>query len=318
MVRSMRPISKSPPNSDLHLPAPLASGTRQVARTAAKHATAIPLSAQLRLAKLEAALTDTWNSAILGSSVIGAAAYWLTAQTLFGSGAGLWWLFGAALFYVYRVMSVYDDPATEGRMLRELMAAHLGLDRLRDKAVHRQVAMAIDYRVKLAALESVQSENSGELVRETLPRIDRWVWRLGELARRVDAFQADAGAQATLAFELRQRIGELEERAGATPDQRLVAQLRETIAGRRHQLRMAEELDSLTERGGLRLEQAVAALGTIAAQLAMVASRGVDLSETPDINGDIGEEITQIDFLLAAFDRTEDLQPHAHAPSKSR
>ena len=149
-----------------------------------------------------------------------------------------------------------------------------------------------------------------------MPRIDRWVWRLGELARRIDAFEADAGAQATLAFELRQRIGELEARAGETPDQRLVAQLRETIAGRRHQLRMAEELDSLTERGGLRLEQAVSALGTIASQLAMVASRGDDLSETSAIAGDIGEEITQIDFLLAAFDRTEDMQPSAHAPAR--
>ena len=317
MVRSMRPTSKSPPNSDLDLPRPLATGTRQAARTASKHFTAIPLTAQLRLAKLEAAFTETWNAAFLGFGLMGAAAYWLAAQTLLGSSAWLWWLLGAVLFYVYRVMSVYDDPDTERRVLRELMAAHLGLDLLRDKAVHRQVAMAIDYRVKLAALESAAPESSGEPVRETLPRIDRWVWRLGELARRVDAFQADAGAQATLAFELRQRIGELEERARETSDQRLVAQLRETIAGRRHQLRMAEELDSLTERGGLRLEQAVAALGTIASQLAMVASRGDDLAGTSAIAGDIGEEIKQIDFLLAAFDRTEDMQPNVHVPVES-
>ena len=88
----------------------------------------------------------------------------------------------------------------------------------------------------------------------------------------------------------------------------MIGQLRETIAGRRHQLRMAEELDGLTERGLLSLENAVASVGAVCAQLAMVSSQEDGLSGAPLLTTDIAAEIEQVDATLAAFERVHGLQ----------
>ena len=80
-------------------------------------------------------------------------------------------------------------------------------------------------------------------------------------------------------------------------------QLRETMAGRRHQLRTIEELEILTERGLLRLEHAAAALGTIHAQLAMFTARGEEQGDAVTLAQDINAEIREIDAVLAALDR---------------
>jgi hypothetical protein len=109
--------------------------------------------------------------------------------------------------------------------------------------------------------------------------------------------------QSEAKLHLLARITQLEHRVGETTDPRIKVQLRETIAGRRHQQRAIEELESLVERGLLRLEHAVAALGTMNAQLSMLAVRGEQEGEAAKLAHDISVEIQEIDAILVALDR---------------
>lgn len=78
---------------------------------------------------------------------------------------------------------------------------------------------------------------------------------------------------------------------------------------------MAESLASLNEQAALRLEQAVASLGTVSYQLAMVARKEVELSGLASVKNDIGTEIERIQQLLAAFDRARRLAAPDDLPS---
>ena len=67
------------------------------------------------------------------------------------------------------------------------------------------------------------------------------------------------------------------------------------------------------ERGELRLEHAVGALGTIYTQVTIFAARGVDEGDAARLARDISDEITQVEAVLAAMDRI--LEPVGEADS---
>ena len=66
---------------------------------------------------------------------------------------------------------------------------------------------------------------------------------------------------------------------------------------------MIEELENLMERGDLRLEHAVGALGTIYTQVTIFAARGMDEVDAARLAREISDEIDQVDAVLAAMDR---------------
>jgi hypothetical protein len=136
-----------------------------------------------------------------------------------------------------------------------------------------------------------------------LAAVDDWLTGMGSLAQLLVPFQSEVQRQSEAKLHLLARITQLEHRVGETTDPRIKVQLRETIAGRRHQQRAIEELESLVERGLLRLEHAVAALGTMNAQLSMLAVRGEQEGEAAKLTHDISVEIQEIDAILVALDR---------------
>ena len=96
--------------------------------------------------------------------------------------------------------------------------------------------------------------------------------------------------------------------AGETVDRVAAAAAVDAIASRgAHQQVIArtaiEELESLVERGLLRLERAVAALGTMQAQLSLLAARGEQEANAAKLAHDISVEIQEIDAVLLALDR---------------
>ena len=110
-------------------------------------------------------------------------------------------------------------------------------------------------------------------------------------------------ALSTQAFELRKRVDELEVRTRGALIQTMRAQLLETLAGRKQQLRAIEEFESVAERGLLRLEQAVSALGTMDAKLAIAVASAQDDFVVTNIRDGIRREIDEIDLVIAAIKR---------------
>jgi hypothetical protein len=134
--------------------------------------------------------------------------------------------------------------------------------------------------------------------------VDEWLAHAGRLALRLDDFQAEFHLQSEARSRLRDRIRDFERRISESRDEATIAQLRETLAGRRRQLRAIEELGSLVGRGLLRLEHAVTALGTIRGRLAVLVACEDEGGEADRFIADNDTEIRQIDAVLVDLDRT--------------
>ncbi len=213
------------------------------------------------------------------------------------------------------IASGMTDPKSIADSITLTLEDYFQVESIADVIIRAQVIQAVAHRARLQEVFYRSNHGMRSQVQGALAAVDEWLTGMGSLARLLVPFQSEVQRQSEAKLHLLSRINQLEHRVGETTDPRIKAQLRETIAGRRHQQRAIQELESLVERGLLRLEHAVAALGTINAQLSMLSVRGEQEGEAAKLAQDINIEIQEIDTILVALDRVHatDLTIGEHA-----
>ena len=262
------------------------------------------LHQQLRRARFTHAIGRTETLITLMLTLLATLYLWLNASVL----AVPPWSWIAVLllgFAATTVLSITDmrDPESVAESITLTLEDYFHVESIADKNIQTQIVQAVAHRVRLQEVFHHSNPEKRQQISDALTAVDDWLSGMGNLAQLLEPFQAEAQRQAETRLHLQERIRDLEGRLEETSDKRIKDQLRETIAGRRHQQRAIEELESLVERGLLRLEHAVAALGTINAQLAMFAVRGEQEGEAAKLAHDINAEIQEIDAVLVALDR---------------
>jgi hypothetical protein len=195
------------------------------------------------------------------------------------------------------------DPESIVDSITLTLEDYFHVEGISDVNIRAQIIQAVAHRARLQEVFHRSNHGMRSQVLAALAAVDDWLTGMGSLAQLLVPFQSEVQRQSEAKLHLLARIIQLEHRVGETTDPRIKVQLRETIAGRRHQQRAIEELESLVERGLLRLEHAVAALGTMNAQLSMLAVRGEQEGEAAKLAHDISVEIQEIDAILVALDR---------------
>ena len=264
----------------------------------------LSLGTRIRLARLEHAVTRLESAAVIAMTIIAAPSAYLLGGTAMIS-HDVWigiLLFGLAAEGVL-IWASLSEPASNAIGVGEMLGADLGVRSLQDDAIRGQLTRAIEYRAGIEVGLSGKGRALRAAMAETVAGVDSWLSGIVRLAKRLDRFRDAATLQSADKFELRERIHDLEKRAGEAADKRVQGQLRETMAGRRHQLRLIEELESQMERGELQLEHAVGALGTIYAQITIFAARGMDHGDAAGLAHEISDEIGEVDAMLVAMDR---------------
>ncbi len=199
------------------------------------------------------------------------------------------------------------DPESITESITLTLEEYFHVESITDVNIRAQIIQAVAHRARLQEVLHRSNRGMRSKVLEALAAVDEWLTGMGSLARLLVPFQSEVQRQLEAKLHLLARIAQLEHRVGEAADPRIKVQLRETIAGRRHQQRAIEELENLVERGLLRLEHAVAALGTMNAQLSMLAVRGEQEGEATKLAHDISIEIQEIDTVLVALDRVHSM-----------
>ena len=262
------------------------------------------LHQQLRHARLRHAVGATESLITFMITVLGTLFVWLNAAAY---SLPQWsWIvvmlvgLGATSMLIATGMT---DPESIVDSITLTLEDHFQVESIADVNIQAQVIHAVAHRARLQEVFYRSSHGMRGQVQGALAAVDEWLTGMGSLAQLLVPFQLEVRRQSEAKLHLLSRIDQLEHRVGETTDQRIKVQLRETIAGRRHQQRAIEELESLVERGLLRLEHAVAALGTMNAQLSILAVRGEQEGEAAKLARDINVEIQEINTILVALDR---------------
>jgi hypothetical protein len=272
-----------------------------------------PYTKWLPGAKLDAVFMRPIVGSLLATTIIAvAASYVLGLRGYLQQSTWVWLLLWGLGCAALLVSTLLDDPGEERRVRRIQLEEDFGLAGIHDPTVANLLSTAIGYRLDFDRFERNAAAAAGGQLVDTLAQVTQWLAGIGRLAHHIDEFRISAANHAAATLDLRQRIDGLEARARENSDETLLRQLRETIAGRRFQLRLLEEEASLNESASLRLEQAVAELGTVSLQFAMVARKDRELSDMDKLRPEIDTEIEAIDSLIAAYDRTSSIHFETH------
>jgi len=259
---------------------------------------------RLRGARFKHALGRTETLAACMVTALATVFVWLNAENF--SWPGWAWmavlLLGLVAVSILIATAMTDSESIAGSVT-SILADYFNVEGIADTTIRTQIVQAMAHRARMEEVLFRSGQGTRNLVSDALSAVDDWLSGMGRLALRLETFQTEFHLQSETRLHLLERIDNLERRIGESSDKRTKDQLRETMAGRRHQLRAIEELESLIERGLLRLEHAAAALGTIHAQLAMFAARGEEQGDAVTLAQDINAEIRDIDAVLAALDR---------------
>ena len=279
----------------------------------------VTLRERFQLARLEAVLTGLGTASVIGFVVIASAGVYVAGtRGLLAPGAWQWALgLGLACVAIKVVLNSIDSEGHPA-LWSEVLNDHFGKQALDDGIVGAQVRLAIEYRRRLAEAEARASGTARGLVSSTIVAVDTWIDSIARLANRIAMLRDESRFQARLAETNGERLAEIAEQLSVETEEVRRKQLADTSAVLSKQVEVAQGFVRFVDGGLLRLEHAVAGLGTATSQLIIVLTRGDDFNGSEGLNARIGDEIASVEGLLLALDRVEGTVPSSNAPATTR
>ena len=119
--------------------------------------------------------------------------------------------------------------------------------------------------------------------------------------QRLDAYESDP----VLKQDLRSvplAIKNFQARLELEDDESVRAQLRETIASKKAQWANLQRLQNAMEKAEYQLENTLAAMGTVYAQLQLLGAKDVDSGRAQRLREDIAEQVAALQDVLETMD----------------
>jgi len=210
----------------------------------------------------------------------------------------------AALAVVAELLIVYTsltDPETNARVVADLFRQQFSPHEVRDKRLQEQIEQALSYHERVERL--VQQQRGGVLrdrLADTTAQLGDWLESIFQLARKLDAYQADTIIHRDRAA-VPEDIRRLRARLQAEDDPGVRAQLEAALAGREAQWQSLEALDNTMDRARYQLESTISALGTIYSQVQLIGARDMDSDRAQRLRQDIADQVTVLQDIVQAI-----------------
>lgn len=228
------------------------------------------------------------------------------------------WLLAGAVAEAVIVWASLTDEATAAQVVAEMFRRQFDPRTIRQTQLRDRVEKALEYRGRIEKV--VQRTQKGVLrehLAETARQITTWIEQVYALARRLDAYESDP----VLKQDLRSvplAIKNFYSRLDLEDDGAVQAQLRETIASKEAQWANLQRLQNTMEKAEYQLENTLAAMGTVYAQLQLMGAKDVDSGRAQRLREDIAEQVAALQDVLETMDEVYDGQEYSvYRTSKS-
>lgn len=277
-----------------------------------------PLARQFRNLRREAVLLAPGTALVLGMSALAMLATWqaaelgllLPASTLWVAAVGL---AAASIKLVFDLRDRSRDPV----LWRDLLLEIFSPDAIEDPEIRRLALQAIDLRVHVAEAEAKAEDQARTVMASTMPALDRLTGTIARLITRLDAARRESAFQKGLATSARDRLAQLQSQQQVALDGEFRQLIERAMDGLKSQVVAFHRIDLVAESGHLKLEHAVAVLGTICAQVMLVLNREADAESPAAIDHQIDQEVAALDGMFKAFTRVWSSVPSRESPAVS-
>lgn len=215
-----------------------------------------------------------------------------------------WWMWlvlggGAEGLIIYTSVT---DPETGQRVVAQMLRQQFSPQALGTPQVRERMERALDYRERIE--EAIRQRRDGVLkahLRETTARVDDWLAHIFTLSRRLDRYTRDPVVIRDRR-ENPQELSRIRQRMEREGDPSVREQMQDAIRQRETQQANLERLENTMERAEFRMEETLAALGTLYSQLLLLDAGAVDSGRAQRLREDIADQVAALQNTIEAMD----------------
>ncbi|NPV67653.1 MAG: hypothetical protein HPY64_10950 [Anaerolineae bacterium] len=212
-----------------------------------------------------------------------------------------YWLLAGLVVEAGLVLAHVTDPQSAQAAVARLFRREHDPRDIRTRTARQQLQKALDYRDRIADLVAQQSGALQMSLQQTLDDVDEWIAQVYRLARRMDSFAADSLLERdrrNVPNELRALRRRLETEESPTVRQ----ELEDAIRLKEQQLANLKAVEDNMKRAGLQLDNTLAALGTLYAQVQVIDSKDMDSARARRLRDEIHDEVAELQDTILAMD----------------
>lgn len=228
--------------------------------------------------------------------------------SVLGGPPALWLLFGALGVLIFLLTSLTDPRAVAAAYDRMMLGQYNPNDIKNLRARHR-LQQALEYVENIQRLGAQRGGAMRTQIEATVSDVHEWLEQIYKIARRIDLYEENS-----LINRDRARVPDelklLHQRLANETDERVKEELQETIRLRETQLSNLRALEINIKRADIQLDNTLAALGTIYAQVQLIDSKEVDGRRTTRLRQEIHDEVLSLKDTIEALDDVQNLNSY--------
>ena len=215
-----------------------------------------------------------------------------------------WWIwpvFGAAGEGLI-IWSTLNDEAFYRKIVEEMFKQEFNVKKLRSKELQKKLDKALEYR-ELILKEITREEDPvlDDYLLNVVKGLEDWIAQLYHLAEGLDNYRRDTMLQRDMA-SVPQDINRFKTQLKNEKDEVVKRELQKTIAAKESQWKTLKNLRDTMTRAELQIENAIAAMGTVYSQVALLSAKDIDSNRVQRLQANMTEQVYALEDISAAMD----------------
>jgi hypothetical protein len=217
-----------------------------------------------------------------------------------GAPPAVWLAFGLIGELIY-LTATLSDPRANAAAVNTLFTRHYDLADIKNHHARQRMEQALEYYDNIRQATRLHGGAMRAQIEATLSEVNDWVEQVYKLARRIDSFEASDLVQRDR-VRVPNELNALRLRLEKETNDKVKVELRETIRLMETQLAHLQDLETHIQRADLQLDNTLAALGTIFAQIQLLDAKSVDGGRARRLRQEIQDEVSSLKDTIEAID----------------
>ncbi len=211
------------------------------------------------------------------------------------------WIIGGLAAEAALIVAHVTDPRAADAAVARMFHEEYNPQDIQNRVTRQRMLKALEYRAGIVGMIGTKTGVMKLSFEETLGEIDDWIGQIHRLARKMDNFEENSildRDRKAVPNELRNLRRRLEIERSETVRQELL----EAIHLKEQQMENLNAVADNMKRADIQLENTLAALGTLYAQMQVIDTKDLDSARARRLRDEIHDEVAELQDTITAMD----------------
>jgi hypothetical protein len=214
------------------------------------------------------------------------------------------WLVLGGLAELAFIASNLSNPEAAAAALTREFEAKYDLNEIRNVDARQRLERALEYRRSMLKLTEQHDGAMRTQLQQTVADVNDWIGHMYDLALHIDAFAGNELVRRDQA-EVPRKLAQAKRELNAATDNELKRDLEERVRSLELQQDNLRETENGMKRAEIQLDNTLASLGTIYAQMSRLGTKDVDSAKAQRLRLEIQDEVTGLQDTIDALEEVQ-------------